>query len=59
MKVNKIMRKVRGKFEEYDTIAHLCWWPDTDEGRESAVSFLEAVAADVRGAISALKGEEG
>lgn len=58
MKVNKIMRKVRGKFEEYDTIAHLCWWPNTGEGRKSAVAFLEAVDAYVRATISALKDGE-
>ncbi|OUO35301.1 hypothetical protein [Olsenella sp. An290] len=59
MNVNKIMGEVRGKLAEAEKGVRLSQWPDTDEGRESAVSFLEAVAADVRGAISALKGEEG
>lgn len=59
MKVNKIMRKVRGKFQEYEQIVRISWWPNTDEGRESAVAFLEAVDAYVRSAISELNGEEG
>ena len=52
------MGEVRGKLAEAEKGVRLSHWPDTDEGRESAVSFLEAVAADVRGAISVLKGEE-
>lgn len=59
MSVNKIMGEVRGKLAEAEKGVRLSQWPDTDEGRESAVSFLETVDADVRGAISALKGEEG
>lgn len=58
MNVNKTMGEVRGKLAEAEKGVRLSHWPDTDEGRESAVSFLEAVAADVRGAISVLKGEE-
>ena len=59
MNVNKTMSEVRGKLAEAEKSFRLSQWPDTDEGRESAASFLEAVDADVRGAISALKGEEG
>ena len=59
MSVNKIMGEVRGKLAEAEKGVRLSQWPDTGEGRGRAVSFLGAVDAGVRGAISALKGEEG
>ena len=59
MSVNKIMGEVRGKLAEAEKGVRLSQWPDTDEGRGSAVSFLEAVDMYVRATISALKGEEG
>lgn len=59
MSVNKIMGEVRGKLAEAEKGVRLSQWPDTDEGRESAVAFLEAVDMYVRATISALNGEEG